>query len=133
MNWSRGLLRVWITLTILWLIVCGIVLIVEWPHPLDPHQVQMMQEADCEVRRQIRLLKDIMKGNVANLGERTSEEAQCLLADEPRQLAEQRYSDKVRWHVISFASGAAIPPAVLFLLGWAGLWAARGFTQQRLD
>jgi hypothetical protein len=64
-----------------------------------------------------------MKGGVAT--ERTREEAACLQSDERRKEAEAGLAEKVRWYVIAVGLNAAIPPAVLFILGWAGLWVAR--------
>jgi hypothetical protein len=108
----------------------GVVLILGWPR-LDPVQVNMLQESDCEVRRQLRILRSLMKGEVAT--ERTSEDAACLQSDERYKEAEEALAENVRWYAIVGGSGAAIPPAVLFILGWAGLWVARGFTGHRLE
>jgi hypothetical protein len=105
MNWTRGLLRLWLVLSILWICAAGLAAIFVW-------------NSDARLR-----------ASAAQLAER---EAECG-PDAPNRGPWCNYADVERAYPAPFlvyTSFVLGPPIALFVLGWTGLWVARGFRER---
>lgn len=104
MNWSRGLLRLWIVLALVWFCVAGIAATFIW-------------SGDAPARE--------------SAAQWVQHEAECGTAEAPKSGPWCDFLPaRDRLYPIPKATYLAVlgaPPLVLFLLGWLVLWAARGF------
>jgi hypothetical protein len=115
MNWRRGLFRAWLVLSVLWLSGVGLA-----AYSADPWEYHDLTWRPSDTP----LYDDILKTAKTNMcGQHGADGS--LLTDgcwyTPTLKTEIWRRAKAAW-LLAFA-----PPAVLFVLGAAGLWVGRGF------
>jgi hypothetical protein len=102
---SRGLLRVWVAVTLVWLaIVAAFVALEERPGPAGNFDTRLMSNP---------------------FGRHTPD---GIKMEEEYQKAREAYDKSEERHrVIVLLFAGIIPPSVLFALGYLGIWCVRGF------
>jgi hypothetical protein len=108
MNWRQGLFRLWLVLAISWLIVGGGVAFAIW-------------NADASARESATIWSE----HEAQCGDSSKRGPWCDFAP----VRSREYPMPTAFYP-DLVIG---PPILLFILGWMGLWVARGFTAQRLE
>ena len=133
MRWHRGLLRLWVAVSVLWVVVAGgIIYMAEFHDAAAPRETRM---SDLD-----RTTKAF--GNADRLaeeaGRRGDEEARQKYAEDAQRLADHirglrastgdaPSSAETTGRLMIFVAVTLIPPIVLLLLGYATAWIVRGF------
>jgi hypothetical protein len=107
MNWSHGLLRAWIVVTVLWIGFCGYRLVVDWP---------FLGQFVVVIDHAVPFKSDVT---------RTTAPPQVLA--KLREEAAARHKQYVQAHILRIALQAILQPAALFASGVVVLWIARRF------
>ena len=118
-NWRRGLFRIWIAASLVWLIGAGALMQKEIRRDVSALMTAEIQapKRTSESRPKTRSLIELER--------RAAEQGQTLekflIESAAQQAAEQAQN-------LTFAASVILlPPILLFALGWAGLWIVRGF------
>src|ERR1700730_10644621 len=110
---ARGLFRLWLVLSLVWVVVAGAMM---WPTWQLPPSERVVHPAECNKRAPNDCLLSMLKAGA---------QGKLVVEKIPRSPSEQRQ------HVIDsiyvLVVFTLIPPAVLLLIGSAFLWAFRGF------
>jgi hypothetical protein len=119
MNWSRGLLRVWIALTVLWITFVGVQFYHDWIWA-DP----IVQEL-AHSNRISRNLARMMKQSAPQADIDAYLKSEGVTAD--GQLRADTLPLSSRPHWLPYSLAIVLVPALTFGLGWVSLWIGRGF------
>ena len=129
-NWRRGLFRLWIAASFVWLVGAGAFLQEDIRREFSVLMTaKVYNEEDAR-----RLAAYVMcqrqarskSGQEASSASPGSWKAAPLVCEFPRaSLGPLR--QRAQGDLIIFASVLLLPPILLFALGWAGLWIMRGF------
>lgn len=143
MNWTKGLLRLWVVLSLFWLIAVFAVLEVPQnamsafnnevqPTDLTASELEVVEESNGLLTIQHGTMKFEVGKDAVDLTSQTVEERGAMLEELVVEFNKQaaitnaqnrRAMSELRTGVIV----AALPPVFILVLGGALLWAARGF------
>ena len=121
MNWKRGLFRIWLLITVLWV---AILVSVARPDRIVSTYWEHYQTASDASERLAELQEKVFL-NLSEEKQNALENATQLRLDAAKILLGYARSD-----LVSFGFGAIIPPAILFVFGAALFWVLRGFRAQ---
>jgi len=133
-NWRRGLFRIWIAASVVWLVGAGAVMqsgIRRDVSTLSRHAGE--EPLSAAVNKRVYELMEATKQAKAALDLEAVEAYERDLSELAESLvvnAEERIKRKQRaaqYSLMLSASLLFLPPILLFALGWAGLWILRGF------
>ena len=119
-NWRRGLFRMWIAASLVWLIGAGALM-----------QKEIRRDVSALMTAEIQAPKDTsenpaFKGRAHRELERRAAEQGQTLEKFLNESAARRAAEQAQ-NLTFAASVILLPPILLFALGWAGLWIVRGF------
>ncbi len=155
-NWRRGLFRLWIAASIVWLVGAGAILqegvrrnvsalLSDVPQPGSEREELTLSEREeltLSEREELTLRRKLKQGGLSPKQESDIRrrldpgwiDFAAELRKSPAELAEEkRQEDRARQvraapgQLMISASLLLLPPILLFALGWAGLWIMRGF------
>jgi hypothetical protein len=117
-NWSRGLLRIWLVLSALWLAPMSVATVMNWPDACcDPQTHEVTDPA---------VLSELEK-STAGLQDKDAIDVEFLSrARRKHELAAKRRHEMV---AILLAS-TFLPPIGLLAIGYVVLWIGRGFRKE---
>ena len=130
-NWRRGLFRLWIAASFVWLIIAGAFV----QEGIRRDVSTLMTDRSAELRpvtdpaltppadAELSVVDELLSGKSAIRSEFADLRARILAGTEDTRTPSQRAQDEL---TIS-ASVLLLPPILTFALGWAGLWILRGF------
>lgn len=119
MNWSRGLFRLWLVLSTIWLVIAVIV--------LRPDEEITLY---IDSHRKASELAEDLRG-YSDQSMTTEQQAALLQAKEARFMAAHAKTLRHRGNIISISVTAFSPPILALAVGGGLLWAMRGFREPR--
>lgn len=136
MNWTRGLFRLWILASALWCLPVVMIAFVTQPQrvaylsELCRYDVIVGTDEDDEFATE-----QIVASAPAAQGKEYCDPSQRVPLSPQEisnalselQSAREKMPAERTEHWLGWAAATAIPPAVVFVLGWAFLWAFSGF------
>ena len=147
-NWRRGLFRLWIAASIVWLVGAGAILqegvrrnvsalLSDVPQPgSEREELTLSEREELTLRRKLKQggLSPKQESDIRRRLDPGWIDFAAELRKSPAELAEEkRQEDRARQvraapgQLMISASLLLLPPILLFALGWAGLWIMRGF------
>lgn len=128
MNWSRGLFRVWLSISAAWLLLVGVFSYQDYP-------VRYRVTTPDGVKFEITASHTLTEAEVTAAAKRQYEAlptdyfSRAAGTDKLKPPA-QPINASISDYWIDHAELALLPPVVLFVVGWTVLWAGRGFKRQ---
>ena len=143
MNWTRGLLRLWLVLSLLWLVAVSAVLDIPQntvsaftsefqPTDLSASDLEVIEEGSERLVIQHGTTKFEVTKDGVDLTAQSEEDRRAMLEElvvefNKRAAIENAHIRRAVHEARTGVAIAALPPVILLVLGGAFLWAIRGF------